>query len=129
MEPYDIVNEVLNKKRKTLTEIMSVKADAIDFLTILSEKYMYNFKDNSINFFLFVKNIDVVLFLIELGADINNGLNNGTTALSYIAHDGNERLIKAMLDIGAIPDKFFWSTIEKTTSKEFVESLDSLFSR
>lgn len=120
---FEILNESLNKRNKTLTDVMDNYIDACHFLHSLETEYSFDFTDASVNLFLFAKDKYAVRWLVNAGADINNGWESGITALSYAVYDRDEDLIYTFLEEGAKPNKKFLEELGILYSPSFVECI------
>lgn len=120
---FEILNESLNKRNQTLSEIMETPYVNCHFLHSLQADYSFDFTDTSVNFFLFAKDRYAVGWLVNAGADINNGWESGTTALSYAIYDRDEDLVYTFLDLGAKPTKKFLEGLGKLYTPSFLSSI------
>lgn len=120
---FEILNEALRKRNQTLSEIMAVPYENCHFLHSLQTDYSFDFTDTSVNFFLFAKDRNVVGWLVNAGADINEGWETDGAALTYAVWDRDEDLVYTFLDMGAKPTKKFLESLGKLYTPSFLSSI------
>jgi hypothetical protein len=74
-------------------------------------------------FFLFAKDRNVVGWLVNAGADINEGWETDGAALTYAVWDRDEDLVYTFLDMGAKPTKKFLESLGKLYAPSFLSSI------